>query len=314
MRNSVLKQTVLAFACLIATIGNISGQSKIIEVWNGKVPGSIPNSTYKETVDSAYWIKIRFVTNPTIQVYPAPVDKNSGAAVVICPGGGYYGLSYVGEGTEVAKWLNSLGVSAIVLHYRLPDDVIMKNKSIAPLQDGQEAIRIVRRNAKEWGIDPHKIGIMGFSAGGHLASTISTHFNEKVYNPIDSTSARPDFSLLIYPVISMDSTITHAGSRENLIGKHPSQEMVNHFSNALQVTAKTPPAFMIHSLDDGTVPVENSIEYALAMKKHNIPCELHIYEHGGHGYGLGKRNSGTESSWTKACEKWMEAKGLLIIK
>jgi len=187
----------------------------------------------------------------------------------------------------------------------------MKNKSIAPLQDGQEAIRIVRRNAKEWGIDPHKIGIMGFSAGGHLASTVSTHFNEKVYEPKDSTSARPDFSLLIYPVISMNSAITHRGSRENLIGKHPSREMVKHFSNALQVTATTPPAFMIHSMDDGTVPVENSIEYALAMKKHNIPCELHIYEHGGHGYGLGKRNSGTESSWTKACEKWLQVKGFI---
>jgi len=310
MRNSVLKQTVLAFICLIATIGNLSGQSKVIDIWNGKVPGSIPNSNYKQIVDSAYWIKIRFVTKPTIQVYPAPADKNTGAAVVVCPGGGYYGISFVGEGTEVAKWLNGLGISAIVLHYRLPDDAIMKNRSIAPLQDGQEAIRIVRRNAKEWGIDPHKIGIMGFSAGGHLASTVSTHFNEKVYNPIDSTSARPDFSLLIYPVISMDSTITHAGSRENLIGKHPSPEMVNHFSNALQVTAKTPPAFMIHSMDDGTVPVENSMEYALAMKKHNIPCELHIYQQGGHGYGLG-RSKNTETTWTEACRKWLDAQGLL---
>ncbi|MDD4970337.1 MAG: alpha/beta hydrolase-fold protein [Paludibacter sp.] len=305
------KQTMVALICLITVTGNLFGQSKIIEVWNGKVPGSIQNSNYKQIVDSAYWIKIRFVTNPTIQVYPAPADKNSGAAVVICPGGGYYGLSYIGEGTEVAKWLNGLGISAIVLHYRLPDEAIMKNKSIAPLQDAQEAIRIVRRNAKEWGIDSHKIGIMGFSAGGHLASTVSTHYNEKVYSQIDSTSARPDFSLLIYPVISMDSTITHAGSRENLIGKHPSPEMVRHFSNALQVTATTPPAFMIHSLDDGTVPVENSIEYALAMKKHNIPCELHIYEHGGHGYGLGKRNSGTESSWTKACEKWLQVRGFI---
>jgi acetyl esterase/lipase len=306
-----LKKAMLAFICLITISGSISAQSKIIEIWNGKVPGSIPNSTYKETVDSAYWIKIRFVTNPTIRVYPAPADKNTGAAVVICPGGGYYGLSYIGEGTEVAKWLNGLGISAIVLHYRLPDDVIMKNKSIAPLQDGQEAIRIVRRNAKEWGIDPHKIGIMGFSAGGHLASTVSTHFNEKVYEPKDSTSARPDFSLLIYPVVSMDSAITHGGSRESLLGKHPTPEMVKHFSNALQITAKTPPAFMIHSLDDGTVPVENSIEYALAMKKFKIPCELHIYEHGGHGYGLGKRNYGTESSWTKACEKWLQVRGFI---
>jgi len=310
MSKSGVKQIVLAFICLIMVTSNLSSQSKIIEVWNGKVPGSISNSTYKETVDSAYWIKIRFITNPTIQVYPAPADKNSGTAVVVCPGGGYYGISFVGEGQEIAKWLNGLGISAIVLHYRLPDDAIMKNKSIAPLQDGQEAIRIVRRNAKEWGIDPHKIGIMGFSAGGHLASTVSTHFDEKVYNPIDSTSARPDFSLLIYPVISMDTTITHLGSRENLIGKNPSPEMVKHFSNALQVTDKTPPAFMIHSMDDGTVPVENSIEYALAMKKHHIPCELHLYERGGHGYGLSRSNN-TESTWPEACRKWLVTRGYI---
>jgi len=313
MRSSVYKLTILACICLIMASGNLSAQSKVIDIWNGKVPGSIPNSNYKQIIDSAYWIKIRFVANPSIQVYPAPADKNTGTAVVVCPGGGYYGLSFVGEGTQVAKWLNSIGISAIVLHYRLPDDAIMKNKSIAPLQDGQEAIRMVRRHAGEWGIDPHKIGIMGFSAGGHLASTVSTHFDEKVYKPVDSTSARPDFSLLIYPVISMDSAITHGGSRENLIGKHPSPEMVKHFSNALQVTAKTPPAFMIHSIDDGTVPVENSIEYALAMKKQNVPCELHIYERGGHGYGLGFSKN-TESTWTKACENWLTARGFLIKK
>lgn len=301
--------TIIAIIIFGAS-ANLFGQSKVIDLWNGKVPGSIPNSTYEEVVDSAYWIKIRFVTNPSLQVYPAPAGKNTGAAVVVCPGGGYYGLSFVGEGMEVAKWLNGLGVSAIVLHYRLPDDAIMENKSIAPLQDGQEAIRMVRRNAKNWGIDPEKIGIMGFSAGGHLASTVSTHYDEKVYTLIDSISARPDFSLLIYPVISMDSTITHAGSRENLLGKDPSPERVDHYSNALQVTGNTPPAFMVHSMDDGTVPVENSIEYALAMKKYSIPCELHLYQLGGHGYGLGWSNN-TESSWTKACEKWLEARGFL---
>ena len=311
MKTSVYQQIIPVLICLIMVSGKLSAQTKVIDIWNGKVPGSIPNSNYKEVVDSAYWIKKRFITNPSLQVYPAPADKNTGAAVVVCPGGGYYGISFVGEGTEVAKWLNNIGISAIILHYRLPDDAIMKNKSIAPLQDGQEAIRIVRRHAGEWGINPHKIGIMGFSAGGHLASTVSTHFNEKVYSPIDSTSARPDFSLLIYPVISMDSTVTHNGSRENLIGKHPSPEMVKHFSNALQVTAKTPPAFIIHSMDDDTVPVENSIEYALAMKKQNVPCELHLYERGGHGYGLGRSNN-TESTWTKACENWLTARGFLI--
>lgn len=314
MKIKSIKQTVLTFVFLMVISANLFGQSKVIELWNGKVPGSIPKPEYKQIVDSAYWIKIRYITKPTIQVYPAPADKNTGTAVVVCPGGGYYGISHVGEGTEIAKWLNELGITAVVLHYRLPDDAIMKDKSIAPLQDGQEAMRIVRRNAKEWGVDPHKIGIMGFSAGGHLASTVSTHFDEKVYESKDVVSARPDFSLLIYPVVSMDAAITHMGSRESLLGKNPSPELVKHFSNALQITSKNPPTFMIHSMDDGTVPVENSMEYALAMKKNNIPCEFHIYEHGGHGYGLGKKNSGTESTWTQACEKWLEVKGLLQTK
>jgi len=308
------KNVIVLVGVIMIMTTSVFSQNKVIDIWNGKVPGAIPNPDYKEKIDSAYWIKIMYVTKPTIQVYPAPADKNTGTAVVVCPGGGYYGISFINEGTEVARWLNQLGITAVVLHYRLPDDAIMKDKSIAPLQDGQEAMRIVRRNAKKWHLDPHKIGIMGFSAGGHLASTVSTHFDEKVYEPIDTTSARPDFSLLVYPVISMNGAITHWGSRESLLGKNPTPEMVQHFSNALQVTAKTPPAFMMHSMDDGVVPVQNSIEYALAMKQNNIPCELHIYEHGGHGYGLGLKKTGTESTWTKACEKWLEVNGFLTRK
>ena len=310
MRNSVLRQTIGILIFLMTANTALSAQNKIIEVWNGKIPGEIKDHGYKQIVDSAYYIKLRNISKPVIEVYPAPVDNNSGAAMVVCPGGGYYGVSFLSEGVEIAKWLNQLGITAIVLHYRLPNDAIMENKSIAPLQDGQEAIRIVRRNAKEWGIDPHKIGIIGFSAGGHLASAVSTHFNEKVYDPIDATSARPDFSILVYPVISMDSTITHAGSRENLLGKHPSPELVKHFSNELQVSKETPPAFLIHSIDDGAVPVQNSIDYALAMKKQNVPCELHIYQSGGHGYGLG-RSKNTESTWPETCRKWLEARGYI---
>lgn len=314
-----LRKKIVAFICLITFIGigSLSGQNKVIDLWGRKIPGAIPNADYKQIIDSTNYIKLRNISKPTIEVYPAAADKNTGTAIVVCPGGGYYGVSFISEGVEVAKWLNQLGITAVVLHYRLPNDAIAKNKSIAPLQDGQEAIRIVRRNATKWGIDPNKIGIMGFSAGGHLASTISTHFDEKVYQSIDSTSARPDFSLLIYPVISMNSTIAHAGSRDNLLGEHPSPEMVKHFSNELQVTAKTPPAFMIHSFDDGSVPVENSIEYALAMKKHHIPCELHLYERGGHGFGLGLeswRSNSTESTWTEACRKWLEVRGYISAK
>ncbi|MDR7210688.1 alpha/beta hydrolase-fold protein [Flavobacterium piscis] len=302
-----MKQIVLTFFFLIVVNGNLFGQSKVIEIWNGKVPGSIQNPDYKQIVDSTYYIKLRNISQPTIEVYLASADNNSGTAMVVCPGGGYYGISFLSEGVEIAKWLNQLGITAVVLHYRLPDDAIMKNKSIAPLQDGQEAIRIVRRNAKEWGIDPQKIGIIGFSAGGHLASTVSTHFNEKVYESKDTTSARPDFSLLIYPVISMEESITHKGSQVNLLGSNPSSEQIKHFSNELQVNGETPPAFLVHSIDDGAVPVQNSIEYALAMQKYHVPCELHIYQTGGHGYGLG-RSKNTESSWPEACRKWLEAR------
>jgi acetyl esterase/lipase len=305
------RKTMLALICLIIVTGNLSAQSKVIDLWNGKVPGAIANANFKQIVDSAdNWTKMRFVTNPSLDMYPAPAEKANGTTVIICPGGGYWGLAIGHEGAQVAKWLNGLGITAFVLKYRLPDDSIMENKSIGPMQDGQQALRIVRRHAKEWGINPDKIGIMGFSAGGHLASTLSTHFNEKVYEPSDSTSARPDFSLLIYPVISMDSSITHWGSRENLLGKNPSPELVKHFSNELQVSSETPPAFLVQSIDDNVVPIQNSIDYALSMHKFNIPCELHVYQSGGHGYGLG-RSANTESTWPEACRKWLVARGFI---
>jgi enterochelin esterase-like enzyme/acetyl esterase/lipase len=311
MRVLDFKLSVLLFVCLISLSGSLVAQSKVIDLWNGPVPGSKPNSTYLQTVDSAdNWTKMRFVTDPNLDMYPAPTEKATGTAVIICPGGAYWGLAIDHEGAQIAKWLNKLGVTAFVLKYRLPDNSIMENKTIGPMQDGQRAIRLVRSYAKEWGIDPEKIGIMGFSAGGHLASTLSTHFNEKVYEPSDSTSARPDFSLLIYPVISMDSDFTHWGSRVNLLGGTPSPELVKHFSNELQVSSETPPAFMVHSLDDNAVPVQNSIGYALSMHKLNIPCELHLYQSGGHGYGLG-RSANTESTWPDACRKWLEARGYL---
>lgn len=314
MKSKSIAQTVSIFVCLIAITGNLFGQSKEIHLWSGKIPGAIPNTDYKQTVDSEdNWTKMRFIANPTLDMYPAPKKTATGSAVIICPGGAYWGVAIAHEGKEIAQWLNSLGITAFVLKYRLPNDAIMTDKAVGPLQDGQEAIRLVRRHAKEWGINPDKIGIMGFSAGGHLASTLSTHFDEKVYEAADSTSARPDFSLLIYPVISMEESITHKGSQVNLLGDNPSPERIKYFSNELQVNDKTPPAFLIHSIDDGAVPVQNSIEYALAMEKYHIPCELHIYQSGGHGYGLGKSKN-TESSWPEACRKWLESRGLLSVK
>jgi acetyl esterase/lipase len=296
---------------LLTIFMDVSAQNKVIDIWNGKVPNAIPNVNYQQIVDSAdNWIKMRFVKEPTMDMYLASPEKATGTAVIICPGGAYWGLAIDHEGKQVAQWLNSLGITAFVLKYRLPDDAIMPNKSVGAMQDGQEAIRIVRRYAKEWGIHPNKIGMMGFSAGGHLASTLSTHFKEKVYEAKDSTNARPDFSLLIYPVISMDESITHMGSRFNLLGEKPADTLVRHFSNELQVCQETPPAFLVHSIDDDAVPVQNSIHYVLALKKFKIPCELHIYQSGGHGYGLG-RSDNTESTWTEACAKWLKARGFL---
>jgi acetyl esterase/lipase len=295
---------VILFSCMTAF-----SQEKKISLWNGNVPGAINAPDYIETTNSNDgWTKTRLVTEPRLEYYPAkPADKPT-TAVVICPGGGYWGLAIGHEGKQTAEWLNSIGISAFVLIYRLPDDAIMKDKSIGPLQDVQEAIRYVRRNAGAYNINPAKIGIMGYSAGGHLASTASTHYHEKVYISSDTTSARPDFSLLIYPVISMDATITHAGSRMFLLGNTPTDEQVRRFSNELQVNAQTPPAFMIHSLDDNVVPVQNSINYALAMKNNKVTCELHIYQHGGHGYGLG-RSTDTESTWPEACRLWLKVNG-----
>jgi acetyl esterase/lipase len=303
--------SLFVLVCFEVITGNLSGQSKVIDIWQGKVPGAIVNPTYQVIADSSgSWTYMRHITNPIMDMYPAPADKSNGTAVIICPGGGYWALAYKHEGSQVAVWFNSIGITAFVLKYRLPENEIMTDKSVGPMQDGQEAIRIVRRHAKEWNIDPNKIGIMGFSAGGHLASTLSTHFSEKVYEPSDSSSARPDFSILIYPVITMDSSIAHLGSRELLLGKQPAQDMVKYFSNELQVNEATPPAFLVHSMDDNVVPVQNSINYALALRKYNIPCELHIFEKGGHGYGFG-RTSDTESSWSEALMKWLQARGLL---
>lgn len=312
--SAVTIRRITMFICLMALKSNLFGQSKVINLWNGKVPGAIHKTDYQQTVDSAdNWIKMRFVTEPTLDMYPAPAENATGTAVIICPGGGYGGLAISHEGEAVARWLNGLGITAFVLNYRLPNDDIMVDKSVGPLQDAQKAIRLVRQHAKEWGIHSDKIGIMGFSAGGHLASTLSTRFNEKVYEPSDDTSARPDFSLLIYPVISMDERYTHMGSRVNLLGGNPSSDRVKLFSNELQVNSKTPPAFLVHSIDDGTVPVQNSIGYALALQKHLIPSELHIYQFGGHGYGLG-RSGNTESTWPDACHKWLEARGFIPAK
>lgn len=205
-------------------------------------------------------------------IFPADPKTATGQAVVICPGGGYASVAYSHEGIQVAQWFNGQGVTALVLRYRMPN-----GHDQIPLKDAQTALKLMRQNAQKWHVDPNQVGIMGFSAGGHLAATASTHFT-------DSTD-RPDFSILIYPVISFDPTFTHMGTRNNLIGQKDDESLIEYYSNEKQVTDQTPRAFIALSDDDPGVPPENSIRYYSALKQHGIPAELHIYPSGGHGWG-----------------------------
>jgi acetyl esterase/lipase len=249
---------------------------------------------------------------PTLTIYLPEKEKATGTAVVICPGGGYGHLAVDHEGHQVAQWLNSFGVAGFILKYRHRNSGAGYDHP-APLQDAQRAIRTVRARAKEWNLDPDKIGILGFSAGGHLASSAATHFRNRysdVKDSIDRVSCRPDFVILIYPVISFTEWFTHKGSRRNLLGKNPPDDLVESLSNEKQVTPQTPPAFLVHGNNDTGVPPENSIFFYLAMRKAKVPAEMHIYENGKHGFGLGKKH-GPVSSWPLRCQKWMKARGLL---
>ncbi|MBR98349.1 MAG: hypothetical protein CMC57_00065 [Flavobacteriaceae bacterium] len=274
-------------------------------------PEGIPCKSNLETeldYDSSGRI-FKKVSDPEIWYYPSDKmkGKENNVAVLVIPGGGYWGLWFDKEGVDVAKWLNNIGVSAFVLKHRLPHWESKDCRSKVALMDAQRAMRIIRKNSKIWDIDPNKIGVLGFSAGGHLASTLSTHHDNGLDLSdlkIEKISSRPDFSILVYPVITMNRPYAHNGSRENLLGKIPSQEYLDYYSNDLQVREDTPPAILIHSDDDKGVLPENSIQYYLALRKYNIPAALHIWEDGGHGYGLGN-DKGSIKSWAKICEEWM---------
>ena len=283
-------------------------QNQVIPLWK-VIPQEIkaPDYTEKEDIKDGKVQSTSQVSIPTLSVFLPKGIKQNQTAVVIFPGGGYTHLAIDKEGTKVAEWFNSQGIVAFVLKYRLPNNLIMTNKTVGPLQDAQEAIRVIRLNAAVWNIDPNKIGVMGFSAGGHLASTLSTHYDDRVYETSSKISARPDFSLLIYPVISMENDITHKGSQISLLGENASQQDIDTFSNEKRVTAQTPPAFLIHATDDNVVLPENSINYYLALKKNGVTAELHLYEKGGHGFGLGVND--TSKFWTKACEEWLKSNG-----
>ena len=292
--------------------GTMAADPQTFPLWPGEPPA---NAGQEQSIQRKHenreitWTNQ--VTWPTLTIY-SPTDKNTGAAVIICPGGGYGGLAYDMEGTEVAQRFAANGVTGIVLKYRMPRPAESVGKVPWPIQDGQRAIQTIRARAVEWKIDPARIGIMGFSAGGHLAATVSTHVVVADANASDAVlrvSSRPDFSVLIYPVVTFDSAVGHSGSKNALIGKDADAELVKRYSNDLQVNAQTPPAFLVHAADDG-VKVANSELYDAALTKAGVSHEFMRMEKGGHGFGMGIKG-GEPATWPDRCLAWMGKQGLL---
>jgi acetyl esterase/lipase len=246
---------------------------------------------------------------PSLTLYSLPVGAAPHSAVVVCPGGGYQALAMDHEGRQIAEWLNSLGIAAYILKYRLAP----RYHHPVMMEDVQRAIRYVRAHAPAWEIAPQRIGVWGFSAGGHLASTAATHFDAgdaTAADPIERVSSRPDFAILAYPVITCSEAFKHTGSCRNLLGENPDPKLADYMSNEKQVTAQTPPTFLFHTGDDPGVPVENSVAFYLALRKVGVPAELHVYQHGPHGVGLAQMYP-ILSSWPRRLADWLRAQGVL---
>ena len=295
-------KSVVIFLVLLPIV--ISAQSFTMPLWENYIPNS-PKEKLEESYSNEHYY---VVSNPDIAVYFPSKWNFTGQAVLVIPGGGYHASSYTWEGTDVAKWLNANGIVAAVLKYRLPNDTttnIVRYKS--PMLDASRALRIIRANAEKWKINKNKVGVMGFSAGGHLASTLGTHFDEEKtrIDAIDSLSSRPDFMILMYPVISMDSEITHKGSKNNLLGKNPPNELINYYSTEKHVTPNTPTTFIVAASDDKVVKVQNSILFYEALIKQGVDAEMHIYKKGGHGFGLA---NGIDylTTWRKRFLDWIK--------
>lgn len=300
-----MKQFLLC--ALIAGLSHAAfPQNMILPLWEGQPPNFRENNqqTFYDTTDI---VRVSDVRYPDLAVF-LPSKKNAtGEAVVICPGGGYVRLAYDWEGSDIARWLNAHGIAAFVLKYRLPgpENNLVPHQS--SLLDASRAIRLVRHHADEWNLDPGKIGIMGFSAGGHLASTLSVHHDAgdpASPDPVEKISCRPDFSVLLYPVISLNPEFTHGGSRRALLGETPDEELVRYYSSEHNVTGDTPPAILVHSGDDRAVPVKNSIAYYTALREKGITASLHIYPYGGHGYSLAV-GQGYLSTWPDRVVEWI---------
>lgn len=299
----MIKSSILGILFFMAA--TYTQAQQIIPLYEGKIPGSKDSETYKEVSETGKdgIIRISKVSEPTLMVFQAPAAIANGAAVIICPGGGYSILAYNHEGTAIAKRFNEIGVTAFVLKYRLPSEEIMVDKTYALLQDAEQAIYLIRKDAKKYGIKTNKIGIMGFSAGGHFASTLLTHYHDVKINDAEKISLKPDFGALIYPVISFEESV-HTGTMKNLLGPNPPDSLKHYFSANQNVTKKTPPIFLVHAKDDTTVPVQNSILMYDSLKKHHVKTELYLYQNGGHGFGL--HNKTSDVDWFNLLRDWLK--------
>ena len=297
-----MKKIVVSASFLFCNM--IAKAQKEIPLYNGVVPNSKPCGIKESNPAPG---RIAGVINPTLTVFLPGKSDSFKTAVLIFPGGGYARLAMDHEGYDVAHEFNKHGIAAFVVKYRLPNDSCMAHKETGPLQDAEQAIKLVRDKAAEWNLNPTRVGIMGFSAGGHLASSLGTKFEQVLVENKSNTNLRPDFMLLVYPVISFGDSLTHKGSKENLIGKNASGEMVNAYSNELQVTPKTAPTFLIHAADDKTVNVQNSIVFYQALLLNKVPAEMKLYQRGGHGFGM--NNKTTTDKWFPQVINWIQGNG-----
>ncbi len=293
-----MKRSVI-FILLNCILGGCLQAQEIINLY----PGTIPNSKQTNIIDTGLNLNqglIRRSINPSLQIFLPEKEKATGTAVIVIPGGSYTVIVYQGEGITTANELAKNGIAAFVLKYRLPNDSFVVDRKIGTLQDAQQAIKVVRENAAKWGIDPKRIGIMGFSAGGHIASTEATHFKKQLIENENNTSLRPDFQILVYPVISMQDSLTHQDSRNHLLGKNFSQELKDEYSNEMRVEDDTPPAYITHAGDDRTVDVDNSIAYYESLRHHKVAAEMHIYPKGGHGFIFRMKD------WMEPLLRWLK--------
>ena len=299
----MVKRWIL-FAFVLINISAFA-QDKTLKVWPNGAPD---DNGMKDSEVMGNNQMLRNISEAEMYVYLPEKDMNTGAAVVICPGGGYILEAMGHEGYDVAKWLASKGIAGIVLKYRLPYE-----HDKIPSEDVRRAIRIVRQHSEDWGINSEKVGLAGSSAGGHLASTVGTQFdygNAESNDPVEKMSSRPDFMLLLYPVITMREEFTHTGSRLNLLGDNAPWAMVKKYSGEMNVTPETPTTFLVLADDDDVVPTRNSIEFYSALKKNNVPAEMHIFKEGGHGFGINKLNKPVDQ-WPDLFYDWLKASGII---